>query len=192
VLKIMAGRVKGRRLQTLSNSPNLRPILARVKKSLFDILRPRLFSTQFLDLYAGSGAVGMEALSQGASFATFVEIDERCLKLIRENLEVLRLEGNAAVYRRNVLGDLSLLPKPFDLIFMGPPYKDDAKQPVALVKPSLENIARYDLLGDKGLVIAQHHKKEDVQVNNAKGIEWILKRQERYGDTMLSFFERLS
>lgn len=183
-MKIIGGQAKGRVLRTPRNNPLVRPILARIKKSLFDILRPRMGGARFLDLYAGTGAVGIEALSQGAKSAAFVEQDSACARLIHENLEQLGLTDQAVVYRLNVTGDLNVLPVPHDIIFMGPPYKDAAKNPLALVHPTLENIGKYKLLADQGLIVAQHHKKEIV----ASTSEWEMKRQETYGDSLLSFF----
>jgi len=86
-LRILSGDAKGRCLKTLAiEDLSVRPMLGRMKKSLFDILRPRLGGSDFLDLFAGSGAVGIEALSQGARFATFVDMNPNCLSVIRQNL----------------------------------------------------------------------------------------------------------
>jgi 16S rRNA (guanine(966)-N(2))-methyltransferase RsmD len=139
---------------------------------------------RFLDLYAGTGAVGLEAISQGAASAAFVENDPLCARIIHENIQSFKYDDKATFFRLSALGDLSVLPGPFDLIFMGPPYRDAEKNALALVHPTLENIHKYDLLAKSGLIIAQHHKKEPV----AAVPEWALKRQERYGDTILSFF----
>ena len=183
MLKVIAGEVKGRTLFTLS-SPHVRPILAQVKKSLFDIIRNRLPRARFLDLYAGSGAVGIEALSRGAAYAVFVERDQSCLRLLRKNLEKFNYLEKSSVYRLDATGDLSILPGPFDVIFMGPPYKDEGKMPLALVAPTLAALHRHRLLQPSGLIIAQHHKKEHFQ----EPIEdWAVTRTERYGDTVLTF-----
>ena len=130
--------------------------------------------------------MGLEALSQGAAFAAFLEKDRRSSTLIRENLALLKMEDRAVVFGLDSAANLSSLPKPFDLIFMGPPYKDDLKQPLALTMPTMEQIRKYDLLGADGVVIAQHQKKEPVADNEA----WVITRQERYGDTWVSFFRR--
>ncbi|MBV9080427.1 MAG: 16S rRNA (guanine(966)-N(2))-methyltransferase RsmD [Elusimicrobia bacterium] len=188
LLKILAGTARGRVLRSGPKSPHLRPILARVKKSVFDILTPRMAGSRFLDIYAGTGAVGLEALSRGASRAVFVERDRRSSDLIRENLKLLGMEDKGAVFGLDAANDLSLLPRPFDLIFMGPPYKDDEKKPLALVAPTLEQIRKNTLLAAGGLIIAQHHRKEEV----ASTENWDLKRQERYGDTVVTFFQARS
>src|SRR5438552_16619526 len=90
-MRIIAGTARKRSLKSPAASLGVRPILARIKKSLFDILRPRLEGSEFLDLYAGSGAVGIEALSRGAKTVTFVDANPNCLSIIRQNLSRLRL-----------------------------------------------------------------------------------------------------
>ena len=184
MMKILGGTARGRILRTGPKNPHLRPILARVKKSVFDIIRPRLGGSRFLDLFAGTGAVGLEALSQGASRAVFVERDRRSAGLIRENLELLHMEDRGDVFGIDAAANLSALPGPFELIFMGPPYKDDEKRPLSLVNPTLNQIHHYRLLTDDGVVIAQHHKKEPVLESE----HWAISRQERYGDTFVTFF----
>lgn len=186
MLRILAGQSKGKLLTTPKNASFLRPILIRVKKSLFDILAPRIQGARFLDLYAGTGAVGLEALSRGASRVTFVEQSSICLDALHENVEKLGYKGRAEVFRSSVQGDLRGLSKPYDIIFMGPPYKDDEKKPLALVHPTLEMIKSNEFLAPGGLIIAQHHKKEEV----ASTEEWDMFRRNTYGDTILSFFRR--
>ncbi len=184
MLKIIAGKGRGRALATLPKGYPVRPILARIKKSLFDILTPRLSGSRFLDLYAGTGSVGLEALSRGAARATFVEQDRRCLDLVKKNAGILGFEASADFFPSNVLGDLSFLPGPYTLVFMGPPYVDQEKKPLALVEPTLANLARHKIVSPQGLIIAQHHLKEPVA---AMPENWTIARREKYGDTFLTF-----
>lgn len=188
MLKIIAGSARGRILHTLPPHSFVRPILARIKKSLFDILKPYVPGSRFLDLYAGIGTVGLEALSRGAAAVVFVEQDPKCVRVIHNNLEDLKLD-KGVVYRANVITDLTSLPKPFDVIFMGPPYKDEGKKPMSLVLPTLESIQKADLLSEKGFVVAQHHKKE--QTDPEEGSPWSVSRREVYGDSVVTFY-RLS
>ena len=185
MMKILSGSARGRTIRTLPKDPLVRPILARIKKSVFDIIRPRMKGSRFLDLYAGTGAVGLEALSEGAAFVVFVEHDPKCVRVIHENIEHFKFGAQAEVYRLNVMQDLSSLPKPHDLIFMGPPYIDAARNMLALTQPSLDNIHKYNLLAPGGLVIAQHHKKEIVGPSD----NWELKRQANYSETVVSFLQ---
>jgi 16S rRNA (guanine(966)-N(2))-methyltransferase RsmD len=187
MLKILAGTAKGRSLKTPENPRVVRPILGRIKKSLFDILTPRLPNSRFLDLYAGTGAVGLEALSRGVAHATFVERDPLCLKFLQANISHLGFDKQSSVVRANITENLSFLPGPFTLIFMGPPYKAEDKTPLALVHPTLDSIAKNNLLAPAGIVIAQHHKKEAV----ASTPQWNIVRQEHYGDSTVTFFKSI-
>jgi 16S rRNA (guanine(966)-N(2))-methyltransferase RsmD len=182
-IKVIAGLARGRSIKSFKDDLSVRPILARIKKSLFDILRNDLPDCCFLDLYAGTGAVGIEAISRGAKHTMFVDADSKCVNIIKENLKYLRFEDKASVYQANILGGLSGLKGPFDIIFMGVPYKDKNKLPLSLVAPTLEVVVKADLLKDSSLIIAQHHKKEGV----ASTDKFDVVREETYGDTVVSF-----
>ncbi len=184
-MRIIAGSVKRRHIKSPSESTGVRPILGRVRKSLFDILRPRLEGALFLDLYAGSGAVGIEALSRGAVFVTFVDRNPNCLSVIRQNVSSLQFFERARILRADATKDLEAVGGPFDLIFMGPPYHDEKRNRFHLTQPTLQEIARKQLLKEGGLAISQHHSKE----NPVNLLNWELTRQESYGDTRLSFFQ---
>ena len=185
-MRIIGGSSKRQSLKSPPPSLGVRPILARIKKSLFDILRPWMEGSEFLDLYAGSGSVGIEALSRGAKFATFVDMNPNCLSIIRQNLTKLKLFDRAKLVRADITKNLHYAGGPFDLIFMGPPYHDERWTALSLTQPTLQEIARAALLKPEGMVIGQHHTKEPpVDVP-----EWAMFRQESYGDTKLSFFRR--
>jgi len=144
-------------------------------------------NARFLDIYAGAGSVGIEALSRGADFVVFIEKDTRSAALIRQNLADFNIQNKAAVFRLDALGDLSMIPGPFSIIFMGPPYKDPEKTPLRMVEPTLANLERHGLLANGGIVVAQHHKKETFKL---PGDEWVLAREEKYGDTLVSFIKK--
>jgi 16S rRNA (guanine966-N2)-methyltransferase len=184
-MRIIGGQAKRRSLKAPSAAQGVRPILARIRKSLFDILRPRLQAdTRFMDLYAGSGAVGIEALSRGVTRVTFVDRNPICLNFIRQNLTTLGMLDRAQLVR----GDATRPPVsgPFDVIFMGPPYHDEKWNALRLTVPTITNIGESKLLAPEGLVIGQHHQKEPVEAPAG----WIIFRQEKYGDSILSFFEQ--
>jgi 16S rRNA (guanine(966)-N(2))-methyltransferase RsmD len=184
-IQIIGGEARGRFLKTFKEGDlSVRPILARIKKSLFDILAPKLAGARFLDLFAGTGAVGIEALSRGAARVVFVESSPRSLGLVRQNLAMLHWESRAVVHRADIAGGLAWLREQFDIIFMGPPYKDAEKRPLALTGMTLRFIAEARLLAPGGWIIGQHHEKEPVDV--PEGLT--LFRREKYGDTYLSFF----
>ena len=191
-MRIIAGALRGRRLLSIKD-PGLRPISGRIKQSLFDILKPRVAGARFLDLFAGTGAVGLEALSRGAAFVFFVDSNIRCRDLIERNLERAELASRGKVHPGSALGDLSWIPfrsgvAQYDLIFMGPPYKTAEKRPLAYTNPVLKGLSEAGLLAPEGLVISQHHVKEAVEAPAG----WELFRREKYGDTFLSFLRARS
>lgn len=123
-MRVIAGKARRLPLKTIEGLET-RPTTDRIKETLFNILAPYLADCRFLDLFAGSGAIGIEALSRSAAFACFVEQMPKAADCIEQNLAFTHLEKNAQVYRKDVLSALRLLEqehKPFDIIFMDPPY----------------------------------------------------------------------
>jgi 16S rRNA (guanine(966)-N(2))-methyltransferase RsmD len=183
-VRIIGGSIKRRSIKSPSSAQGVRPILGRIKKSLFDILTLRLPDCRFLDLYAGSGAVGIEALSRGASLVTFVDNNPHCLSIIRQNLSHLGLLDKARLVKMDATKSLEATGGPFDLIFMGPPYHDQSWRALSLTQPTLQAIDRAHVLKEDGWVIGQHHAKEP----EVQGVSLKMFRQQSYGDTRLSFF----
>lgn len=177
-LRIIAGKFRGRNLETLPGFQT-RPLLSRTKKSLFDILTPKIVGCNFLDLFAGFGTVGIEALSRGAEKVVFVESDGNCIKIIENNLEKLGIKDTAEIIQRDATRP-DLLEGKFDIIFIGPPYQ--MKLLPEIIKKSEK------LLAGNGLIVGQHHKKE-ILPETAGGLS--LYRQEKYGDMRLSFYKKL-
>lgn len=191
-MRVIGGRLRGRRLPTAKNLEGLRPISGRIKQSLFDILKERVGGSRFLDLFAGTGAVGVEALSRGASLAVFVELDRRHVESLEKNLVLMGLKDRSRALRGNVVDDLCWVPfrsgtAQYDLIFTGPPYKDLEKRPLAMTVPALKRIAAADLLAPGGWIICQHQVKEPVEA--VAGLEMF--RRVKYGDSFLSFFRNV-
>lgn len=183
-MRIIAGSLKGKKIESLPGLAT-RPLLGRIKKSLFDILGNKVVNARFLDLYAGTGSVGIEALSRGAKYILFVEKESHPARLIRENLRRLELGKRAKVVEADVLnynkqaGKFSL-PGQFDLVFAGPPYR------MNLIKATLVMILKLRVLRENGWVICQHHFKEKVP--KREGFLSLFRR-ERYGKTVLSFYQ---
>ncbi len=183
-MRIIAGSLRGKKIKSLPGLAT-RPLLGRVKKSLFDILGDRVVGASFLDLYAGTGSVGIEALSRGAKYVLFVEKDARLTRLIKENLRKCELEERTEVVEIDILsyikgGRKFSLPEQFDLIFAGPPYR------LNLTRDTLDIILKLNLLRKNGWVICQHHFKEKVP--EKKGFLSLF-RKERYGKTVISFYK---
>ncbi|OGS27340.1 MAG: 16S rRNA (guanine(966)-N(2))-methyltransferase RsmD [Elusimicrobia bacterium RIFOXYB2_FULL_48_7] len=182
-MRIIGGQMSGQLLNKIPEQLDLRPILAQIKKSVFDIIKLKVMDANFLDLFAGTGSVGIEAVSRGAKHAVFIESTSGGVKMIESNLDKLKIKELGNVYQRDVLYDLGWLSNAykdnyFDIIFLGPPYK------ALLVNKTLENIAKAALLREDGMIIAQHHKTEDVD-----GSLFEIYRREKYGDTIVTFLK---
>lgn len=191
---VLGGALKRQRVPTLLKSPGLRPILAQIKKSLFDILKHSIDGSSFLDLFAGTGAVGFEALSRGARRVVFIEQDPLYFKRLNESLRIFSghnadffIGKEIKVYKADVIKGLGWIESDFDIIFSGAPYVDKDKKPLSFVGQLLLLLKRDSLLKEGGIFIAQHYKKEVFDLPAF----WKLTRQEKYGDTVLSFFKSL-
>ncbi len=178
-MRIIAGQAKGIKLSPPPKELAIRPTLDRVREALFSILMPRLEGARFLDLFAGTGANGIEALSRGAAACVFVDGDARALKLVRENVVRAKLERGAECLKLHIPKDLRLLKGPFDVIFADPPYAFGEHEGV------LKGLQTYHLLAPEGVFVLEHGRKADLpeQVENL-----VRTRQAAYGDTLLSFY----
>jgi len=181
-MRIVAGKNKGKILKSPKDL-SVRPTSEKVREALFDILGTSVEETRFLDLFAGTGAVGIEALSRGAKNVIFIEKEQKCIKIIKENLEKTKNSQNAAVYKIDFLYGLKLLARRnilLDFIFLDPPYNR------GLINISLSEISKLPILKHNGLVIAQYYKKEKIMenLNNLR-----LHNQRKYGECYLSFYE---
>lgn len=178
-MRVIAGAARSIRL-VAPRDRGTRPITDRVKETLFGILGGRVLDARVLDLYAGSGALGIEALSRGARHATFVEQGRDALAAIRTNLQRTRLEEAASVRGHDVLHYLDGPPDaPFDLVLIDPPYADEA-----LLAP-LERLGRH--LAPGATIVVKHFWRTPVP--EVDGLQrW---RDRRFGETGLTFLERV-
>jgi 16S rRNA (guanine(966)-N(2))-methyltransferase RsmD len=187
-MRIIAGSARGRRIFSVSKNLSVKPISDRIKQSLFDILRPRIPGAIMLDLFAGTGNVSLEALSRGALKTVMADKEPSCLKAMQKNLEHLGFAARAKVLKADLLKDISWLAayadgEKYDIIFMGPPYRDIKNKPLNFTDGVLKNIANAKLLAKNGVIVAQHHKNETFET--PAGFE--LFREEKYGDTLIHF-----
>ncbi|MBP7088501.1 MAG: 16S rRNA (guanine(966)-N(2))-methyltransferase RsmD [Candidatus Omnitrophica bacterium] len=154
-MKIIAGEFKGRKIKIPSG---IRPVSLRIKKSCFDILGIEVRNKRILDLFSGSGSLGLEALSRGANEAIFVDFDKRCLTVIKENVSLLGLGAKTEVYLKDVssaIKDFSIAKEAFDIIFIDPPYYQ------GILRKTLQVLKDYDILANFGFIIAFCFQKDD-------------------------------
>ena len=183
-MRVIAGKFRSRILHA-PGGLDTRPTSDRLRETLFNVLAPRIEGAVFLDLYAGSGAVGIEALSRGAREAIFVEQADAALKAIRANLASLGIQGNYALEPRTVAAALSRLSeqaRAVDLVFLDPPYAKVAEYASALGQ--LGGSSR-SLLAPGALVVAEHEKRRDLDERYGSLLRYRVLRQ---GDAALSFY----
>lgn len=180
-MRIVAGKFGGLRLDT-PRGLNIRPTADRVREALFSILASRVPGSRVLDLFAGTGALGLEALSRGAAGAVFVDQNAEAVRIIRTNIRRLGVDAQAEVLQGNVVQVLRRLAGRgfcFDLLFMDPPYGR------GLIETTLPHLG---VLAEAGaLLIAEHPAKEFPPESSA---QWRRIDTRFYGDTALSFYSR--
>ena len=179
-MRVISGSAKGRKLKSVPG-PGTRPITARAKGALFSILGQGIRGAAFLDLFAGTGSVGIEALSRGADRVVFVERGRKAVRTVRDNLEMTRLDGRSEVVHGDAFQYLAHAPadRPFDYVYVAPP------QYRALWAKALLRLDASSLLTPEGLVIVQIHPKEadDVALNALELID-----ERNYGSVLLRFY----
>ena len=183
-MRVISGKLRGKILLTLKGM-DLRPTSDRVKEAIFDILQNSIEGQKVLDLFAGTGALGIEALSRGAKKAFFVEGSPQSLIVLYKNLEASRLQEQAEVLSREVQAGIKILSErgeTFDLIFLDPPYGK------GLVRKTLQALSGESILAPDALIVAEHSPAEDLDAIS------LLERvdQRKYGSTLVSFFRKSS
>jgi 16S rRNA (guanine(966)-N(2))-methyltransferase RsmD len=186
-MRVVTGEAKGRRLKAPKTS-GTRPIIDRVKTALFDILADEVEDVRFLDLFGGVGSVGIEALSRGAAHATFIEMNHKVLKILRENLQITGLADRAETLHADAFKFLQNYATPgstraaYDIIYVAPPqYQEMGARALALLDSS-------PLVADNGMVIVQIHPKERAGVAAVPCQRLTLTDERRYGSTLLMFY----
>ena len=178
-MRVITGTARGRRLKT-PEGMDIRPTTDNVKESVFNIIQFDSDGRRVLDLFAGSGQLGIECLSRGAREVVFIDQSRDAVKVIRENLKACGF--SAPVLQQDALGYLSGC-APFDLIFVDPPY--DA----GLYAPVLERINSVDLLSDGGIIICESRRETAMPELTAP---YLLRREYRYGKVKLSVYTKES
>jgi 16S rRNA (guanine966-N2)-methyltransferase len=174
-LRVSGGHARGRRLKA---PKNIRPTQGMVKQALFNMVGPRIEGARVLDLFAGSGAIGIEALSRGAASVTFVDQEPRGLAILRQNLDALGFKDRAHVVRGDVVRWVEAsrdAVRAADFIFLDPPYED------VVLDRSLKAL---DAALEKATVLAEHSRRQSLPQLERLRVD----RQRRYGDTLVTVF----
>jgi len=177
-MRVTGGKGRGQRLKVPSGS-RVRPTSDKVKQALFNILGDRVIGAGFLDLYAGAGGIGIEALSRGAGRVVFVDSSRESLAVIRMNIEQTGFESRSRTEWSEAETFLTKPSESYDIIFLDPPYAVE-------MQPLLELISHSGLVKPDGIVVAEHFKK---QLSPERAGSLALYREARYGDTVLAFYK---
>ena len=180
-MRILSGRFKGRNIIVPSG---IRPVSLRVRKSCFDILKGEIQGKRVLDLFGGSGSLGIEALSQGAEEAIFLDSNRRCVAAIRKNLAFLGLNPKEKVILKDSasgIKDFFTYKESFDIIFLDPPYHS------GLLTKALQLLEEYDIVTPSGYIVTFCSTKDDF-VQARRGFSLIVER--KYGQTLFLVYRR--
>ena len=179
-MRVISGNARGHKLAA-PGGLDTRPTTDRIKESLFNIIAPDLYDCEFLDLFSGSGAIGIEALSRGAKKAVFVDNDKQAIEAMEYNLNHTKLMDRAEIFKAEVMTAIKALGAKnakFDIIFMDPPYM------AGLYKPTLSTILSEGLLNKDGYIIMEHPAR--VELPAVDGFKVV--RRKDYKTTVMSFW----
>ena len=184
-MRVISGKARGTKLESIDDI-STRPTLDRVKESLFNIIQNKIESSTVLDLFAGSGAIGIECISRGANKAYFCEKSNMASKMIYKNLTKTKLEDKAEVIQKDYKKCLQMLKEKnisFDIIYIDPPYRAD------IAVDAVQRILSLDLLNEEGIIIIEtdDEKREESKLQEIKLNMYDLRK---YGRVSLIFLNR--
>ena len=178
-MKIISGTLKGRNIKGY-NLEGTRPTMDRVKESLFAIIQNKIKDSIVLDLFSGSGNLGIEAISNGAKLCYFNDMNRECIKIINDNVKTFGIESNSIITNKHwedALIYIKNTSQKIDLIFLDPPYKMEC------LNDAIDKIVKYDLLSDKGLIVCEVSKDYLKRWDNLEEI-----KNKKYGDKFIIIF----
>ncbi|EUJ32057.1 hypothetical protein MFLO_07727 [Listeria floridensis FSL S10-1187] len=181
-MRVIAGSRKGHSLKAVPGK-NTRPTTDKIKEALFSIIGPYFDGERVLDLFAGSGGLGIEALSRGAKSAVFIDQAGAAIKTVNENIRATHFETEAQIFRNEAKKALKLLHKnehQFDLVFLDPPYKKQQ------IEQLMTELAELELLSSGAVVVCEHDKEAEI-ASDMSGYKQI--KQAVYGITVLSIYQ---
>lgn len=179
-MRVITGKARGVQLKT-PDGMLTRPTTDRVKEALFSIINFEIPGAKVLDLFGGTGQLGIEALSRGAKSAVFVDAREEACKLIRENLKRTKLEQDAAVVRSDYLDYLGCCREQFNIIFLDPPYAE------VFLENSLNRITEIDILQSNGIIVTERPLGKELPWELAG---YTRSRDYKYGKTLLTIYRK--
>jgi len=181
-MRVISGTAKATKLETLETL-DTRPTLDRVKEALFNIIQTKICDSAVLDLFSGSGSLGIEALSRGAKKAVFCDNSKEAYNIIKKNLNKTKLETKAIVFNKNYDECLNVLKEKFDIVFLDPPYNTN------LVINAISKIIENDLLSNDAIIIAETDSEEKIiaEITNIKMQVYDIRK---YGKAKLVFLKR--
>lgn len=182
-MRIISGNARGTKLYTLEGL-NTRPTLDRVKESLFNIMQNKIKNAEVLDLFAGSGAIGLECVSRGAKKVFFCEKDKKALEVIKKNIQKMRVEEKVEIAFMDYKKFLDTSENKYDFIYIDPPYDTD------FIKISLEEISKNQLLKDEGLIVAETDNEEKIEEIKKLDIDINIYDIRKYGRARLIFMRK--
>ena len=179
-MRVISGRAKGVVLKT-PDGMQTRPTADRVKEALFSILQFELPGTKVLDLFGGTGQLGIEALSRGAKSAVFVDAADAPCRLIRENLRRAKMESEARVVRADYLKFLSQCREKFDIIFLDPPYAE------VFLENAIKKISEIDILQSGGIIVSERPVEKELYLEISG---FSRSKDYKYGKTLITLFRK--
>lgn len=178
-MRVISGQAKGRKLKAPKGSAT-RPTSDRVKEAIFSVLSPKIMESNILDVFAGTGGLGIEALSRGANHAVFIEKNREAWLTVRDNLAVTGFDTRSEVFFGDFSSILPQMQERFDLIFLDPPYNKD------LIGSAVSLIISLQLLKEQGVIIIEtNSKQQEVPASE----EIILVKESVYGDTAVLYYQ---
>ena len=179
-MRVITGTAKGKRLKTPEGLLT-RPTAERVKEAVFSSIQFEIQQSKFLDLFAGSGQMGIEALSRGATTAVFVDSRREACKLVSENLKLAGFEKQGKVIQSDYMTFLKGCHEKFDIIFLDPPYAE------VFLENSLKSITEIDILADCGIIICERpaDKLQDIDIPGLTRV-----KDHKYGKTWVTLFRK--
>lgn len=186
MMQIIGGQFKKRKLFA-PKTDQTRPSKSILRESLFNICMPFIEDSIFLDLFAGSGAIGFEALSRGAQKVIFIENQKTAIQAIRKNAALLKVEGQIKIIEKNVYQELSKFPCSFDLIFADPPYAKNGDQSYLKLFDILE---KHPILNEGGRFFLETHRKESSYPEKLQTL--ILHKKRKIGNSQLLEYKSVS